>query len=170
MDQQRFDALTRTLGRTASRRGALRRAWAAGAAATLAGLLGRERSASAHHCDYIGCGCSTGVKHACGSGLVCCPSSPGLPGSGGVCAPRGQCGGDCVGQGDSCPGYCNWGDTCPDCCSGYCGQFGACDSLGCSGVGCSCTTGTLNPCDFGLVCCAISPGLAGGAGVCQYGC
>jgi hypothetical protein len=37
-------------------------------------------------------------------------------------------------------------------------------------VGCACTTGTFSPCDPGLSCCAIYPGLAGGAGVCQYGC
>jgi hypothetical protein len=169
MDERRFDALTRTLAGSTTRRGILRRASLAGMAAVVGGLLGR-RGASANHCDYIGCGCATGVRHACGNGLVCCPSSPGLPGGGGVCAPRGQCGGACVDQGDSCPAYCNWGDSCPDCCSGYCGQFGACDSQSCTGVGCSCTTGTYSPCDAGLVCCSLYPGLVGGAGVCQYGC
>jgi hypothetical protein len=140
----------------------------AGFAAALVRIFGSASIASAHHCDYAGCGCSTGTRHACGSGLVCCPSSPGTPGGGGVCAPRGQCGGTCVEQGYSCPSYCNWSDACSDCCSGYCGQFGACDQL--SGPGSSCATGTLAPCAPGLVCCPFVPGLAGGAGTCQYGC
>jgi hypothetical protein len=170
MDHQRFDAWTRELATLTTRRGVMRRAGLAAVAATLAGLFGRSQRAAAHHCDYIGCGCATGARHACGRGLVCCPSSPGLPGGAGICAPRGECGGGCVEEGDACPGYCNWGDVCPDCCSGYCGQFGACDTQVCTGVGCSCTTGTLSPCDYGLVCCSIYSGLPGGAGVCQYGC
>jgi hypothetical protein len=41
---------------------------------------------------------------------------------------------------------------------------------GCTGRGCACATGTFNPCDSGLQCCAIYPGLPGGAGVCQRRC
>jgi hypothetical protein len=41
---------------------------------------------------------------------------------------------------------------------------------GCTGRGCACTTGTFNPCDAGLQCCAIYPGVPGGAGVCQRRC
>lgn len=167
MESRRFDALTRLVARRASRRGTLR----FGALAVLGAALVPDRAA-ADHCDYAGCGCSTGVRHACGRGLVCCPSSPGVPGGGGVCAPRDQCGGGggCTGSGGACPGYCNWGDSCPDCCSGYCGPYGQCDTQACTGVGCSCTTGTYQPCDAGLVCCAIYADFPGGTGVCQYGC
>ena len=80
MDDQRFDALTRAMSVATSRRGALRLGLA-GAAATLARIFGRTQSATAHHCTYEGCGCATGTKHACGSGLVCCASSPGTPDS-----------------------------------------------------------------------------------------
>ena len=41
---------------------------------------------------------------------------------------------------------------------------------GCTGRGCACSTGTFNPCDSGLQCCAIYPGVPGGAGVCQRRC
>ena len=41
---------------------------------------------------------------------------------------------------------------------------------GCTGRGCACSTGTFSPCDSGLQCCAIYPGVPGGAGVCQYRC
>jgi hypothetical protein len=168
MDDRRFDALTRTLSEATSRRGALRRLGLAGVAAALAGILGRRQSATAHHCTYEGCGCATGTKHACGSGLVCCASSPGTPGGGGVCTPRAQCGGGCADRGASCPGYCNWGDGCSGCCSGYCGTRGACEQP--PNLGLSCTGGTINPCLYGLVCCPYVPGLAGGAGVCEYRC
>ena len=40
----------------------------------------------------------------------------------------------------------------------------------CTGAGCACSTGTYSPCDSGLQCCAIYPGVPGGAGVCQYSC
>ena len=131
MDNQRFDALARAVsGKGASRRGVLRR----GAVAAAAALFGRgllRREAAADHCDYIGCGCATGVWHACGNDLVCCPSSPGTPGGAGVCAPASECGGgQCTYWGDACPGYCNWGDSCPGCCSGYCGNLGQCAQYG----------------------------------------
>ena len=168
MDDRRFDALTRTLSDATSRRGALRRLGLAGAATALAGIFGGAQLATAHHCTYEGCGCATGTHHACGSGLVCCASSPGTPGGGGVCTPRAQCGGGCADRGAACPGYCNWGDGCSGCCSGYCGTRGACDQP--PNLGLSCTGGTINPCLYGLVCCPYVPGLAGGAGVCEYRC
>jgi hypothetical protein len=37
----------------------------------------------------------------------------------------------------------------------------------CNYIGCGCATGTLHPCNSGLVCCASSPGTPGGAGVCS---
>ena len=167
MDDQRFDALTCLVSSDLAARRRCGLGWAS-AAATLTGIFGRTQSATAHHCTYEGCGCATGTQHACGSGLVCCASSPGTPGGGGVCTPRAQCGGGCADRGASCPGYCNWGDGCSGCCSGYCGTRGACDQP--PNLGLSCTGGTINPCLYGLVCCPYVPGLAGGAGVCEYRC
>jgi hypothetical protein len=164
VDDQRFDALTRVLARATSRRGAVRRIGLAGTAAALTGLLGRQRSASAHHCSYEGCGCSTGTNHPCGSGLVCCAYNPGTPGGAGVCTPRGQCGGGCRDRGASCPGHCNWNDSCADCCSGYCGNRGSCDQPPNLGLSCG------GSCLYGLLCCPYVPGLVGGAGVCEYRC
>lgn len=37
----------------------------------------------------------------------------------------------------------------------------------CTYIGCGCATGTLHPCNDGLICCASSPGTPGGAGVCS---
>lgn len=165
MDDRRFDALTRSLAAPISRRGALRRVGLGGA--LLGTLLGRRQEAAAHHCTYEGCGCATGTQHACGQGLVCCASSPGTPGGGGVCTPRGQCGG-CTGRGNACPGYCNWGDGCADCCTGYCGSRGSCDNP--PNLNATCTGGTREPCLYGLTCCPYVPGLAGGAGSCEYTC
>ncbi len=167
VDSQRFDALSRTLARESSRRGALRWLGAGGAALAMR-FAGSRNDATAHHCSYEGCGCSTGTKHACGSGLVCCASSPGTPGGAGVCTPRGQCEGGCRDRGSACPGYCNWDDGCSGCCSGYCGPRGSCEQP--PNLGLSCSGGTANPCLYGLVCCPYVPGLAGGAGVCEYRC
>ena len=131
MDNERFDALTRVFSKRAgSRRQMLRRGGAAMVAGLFGGVLARAQPAAADHCNYIGCGCSTGVLHACGNDLVCCASSPGTPGGAGVCAPATECGGQCSYWGDACPAYCNWGDTCPDCCSGYCGNLGQCAQYG----------------------------------------
>ncbi len=166
MDPRGFDTWTRSLSKRDSRRGALRRLGRAGALAAM--LFGRERLASAHHCAYEGCGCATGTQHACGSGLVCCASSPGTPGGAGVCTPRGQCGGGCQSYGSACPGYCNWGDRCSDCCTGYCNNRGTCDSP--PNLNATCTSGTQLPCLYGLTCCPYVRGLAGGAGTCDYRC
>lgn len=125
MDQERFDALTRRVGRstsTASRRIAVRRALAGGLGALVTGAFS-GRSSSAHHCTDAGCGCATGTRHACGRGLVCCPVNPGLPGGGGVCAWKGEC--------PSAPE--------PETCSYY---------------GCECDFHDPYACDPGLGCCA----------------
>jgi hypothetical protein len=37
----------------------------------------------------------------------------------------------------------------------------------CDYIGCGCATGTLHPCNSGLVCCPSTPGTPGGAGVCS---
>lgn len=170
MDGERFDALTQVFARLASRRRVLRRL-GLGAAALVAGRTAlTTREASADHCNYIGCGCATGTRHACGRGLVCCPSSPGTPGGAGVCSLPSDCGGPCVGGGGGCPTSCNWGDACPGCCSGYCGSYGSCDTASCTGLGCACASGTFSPCDDGLVCCSSYPGVPGAQGTCQYGC
>ena len=170
MEPRRFDALVRGLATSSSRRGALRRVAVAGVAALLGRSALRPEAAIADHCDFIGCGCSTGTLHACGGDLVCCPSSPGTPGGAGVCSEPADCGGACTENGGGCSGSCNWGDTCPGCCSGFCGQFGTCDTASCTGLGCACASGTFQPCDGGLVCCSSYPGLAGAQGTCQYGC
>lgn len=170
MEPRRFDALARGLATPSSRRGALRRVAVAGVAALLGRSALRPEAAKADHCDFIGCGCSTGTLHPCGNGLVCCPSSPGTPGGAGVCSEPADCGGACTENGGGCSGSCNWGDTCPGCCSGYCGQYGTCDIASCTGLGCACASGTFQPCDGGLVCCSSYPGLAGAQGTCQYGC
>jgi len=164
MDDRRFDALTRMLAMSTSRRGALRRLGLASAVAAIAEKFAHQQT-SAHHCSSEGCGCATGTQHACGSGLVCCASTPGVPGGAGVCTPRGECDGGCRDRGASCPGYCNWDDGCSGCCSGYCGSRGSCDQP--PGIGLSCSG---NSCLYGLVCCPYVPGLTGGTGVCEYRC
>jgi hypothetical protein len=123
MDGQQFDAMTRSMATRQTRRGTLRRLAAAAGALVVASVPGRSR---ADHCSYIGCGCSTGTLHPCGSGLVCCPSSPGTPGGAGVCSNPGDCSGPCRGSDEFCSGSCNWGDNCPECCSGWCGNMGRC--------------------------------------------
>ncbi|MCC6314869.1 MAG: hypothetical protein IT337_12745 [Thermomicrobiales bacterium] len=169
MDSNRFDAFARRFASRTTRRAALRGAGAAALAALL-GRAARPETASAHHCDYIGCGCATGTQHPCGGGLVCCPMNPGMPGGAGVCSQPSDCGGSCNDGGMACPASCNWGDACPGCCSGYCGDTGACGAASCTGLGCTCASGTYSPCDDGLVCCSNIPGLLGAPGTCQYAC
>lgn len=124
MDGERFDAVTRALAVRQSRRGVTRRLAVAVGALVVAGLPARSRAG--FNCDYIGCGCATGTWHPCNDGLVCCPSSPGLPGGAGVCSLPSDCGGPCAGTGGYCGDSCNWGDNCPACCSGWCGDLGSC--------------------------------------------
>lgn len=124
MDGDRFDAVTRGLGARQTRRGSLRRLAAAAGALFAASMPVRARAG--FNCDYIGCGCATGTWHPCIDGLVCCPSTPGMPGGAGVCSQPSDCGGPCTGSGGSCGASCNWGDNCPACCSGWCGDLGSC--------------------------------------------
>lgn len=170
MEPRRFDTLTRSVATSVNRRAALRRMGrlATSALVMLGGLSRTRQTAVAHHCTYEGCGCATGTQHPCGSGLVCCASSPGTPGGAGVCTRRGQCGESCVGQSGACPGYCNWGDGCSGCCTGYCNGRGKCDTP--PNLNATCTGGTQQACLYGLLCCPYVPGLAGGAGTCEYAC
>jgi hypothetical protein len=167
MDQTRFDALTRRFARAGSRRGVLRGVARAGAA-MLAVRLGLDAAGvAARHCREYGCGCDGGVYGSCRRGLVCCPYSQGLPGGLGTCLGEDECyGPQCINSGDACAPYCGWGASCGDCCSGYCNDYGVCDTPRCTGAGCACATGTYLPCDFGLTCCPLQPGLPGGPGVC----
>lgn len=169
MDPKRFDLATRNLAGESSRRGLLRRLTATAAALAAARAAAAPAPAEARHCNYIGCACSTGTANPCGGGLVCCGTS-GLMGGPGVCSNQADCGGSCADPGDYCGDSCNWGDSCPHCCSGYCGSNGSCGFASCTGLGCSCASGTYMPCDAGLVCCSSYPGMPGAQGTCQYGC
>lgn len=169
MDSNRFDALARRVGQTNSRRGLLQRA-AQAALAAVALRLGADEGdvgAARGDCRDYGCSCNGGVYRACRSDLVCCPWSPDVPGGLGLCLTEDECYGPvCLNSGDACAPYCGWGADCPDCCSGYCGDYGVCDTPRCTGAGCACATGTYLPCDYGLACCPLQPGLPGGPGVC----
>ena len=124
MDGQRFDAVARSLATRQTRRGTLRRLAAASGALMARAIPGRSKAG--YNCDYIGCGCATGTLHPCSNGLVCCASTPGMPGGAGVCSYPGDCYGACAGRGEYCSDSCNWGDACPACFSGYCGDYGSC--------------------------------------------
>ena len=124
MDGQRFDRVARSLATRQTRRGTVQRLAAVAGAMIAAGLPARSKAG--YNCDYIGCGCATGTLHPCSGGLVCCPSSPGMPGGAGVCSNPSDCDAGCAGSGDYCSDSCNWGDNCPECCSGYCGNLGSC--------------------------------------------
>jgi hypothetical protein len=167
MDHSHFDELIKGFGKFSDRRGVVRRLARAGAALATTRLgLGAE-PAEARHCKDYGCSCIGGVYGACRRDLVCCPYSPGLPGGPGVCLTEDDCyGPQCIDSGSACAPYCGWGASCSDCCSGYCNDFGVCDTPRCSGPGCACATGTYLPCDDGLTCCPLQPGLPGGPGVC----
>jgi hypothetical protein len=154
MDEQRFDIWTRAIAHSGSRRRILRAMMGAGA------VLAAERrglsDVAAHH---------------------------GKAGPGNLCRTNGQCvGADAplvcdwngYGKGLHCCTYegnrCGFDKACCGtalCIGGYCSSG---SPSSCTGVGCACMTGTFSPCDYGLQCCAIYPGLAGGAGVCQYSC
>ena len=167
MDHERFDALTRRIGRTGSRRGFLGALSRAGLAVAAARLGIGMRGADARQCRDYGCSCNGGVYRSCRDDLVCCPWAQSLPGGLGLCLTEDECYGPrCINSGDACAPYCGWGADCPDCCSGYCGDFGVCEIPRCTGTGCACATGTYLPCDAGLVCCPLQSGLIGGPGVC----
>jgi hypothetical protein len=154
VDNQQFDSWTRALARPGSRRRLVRGLLGSGAliAITRRGLS----DAAAHH---------------------------GKAGPGDPCRTNGQCvGADAplvcdwngYGNGTNCCTYegnrCGFDAACCGtaiCLGGYCASQ---SPSSCTGPGCACTTGTYSPCDYGLDCCAIYPGMAGGAGVCQYGC
>ena len=86
MDGQRFDAVARLLATRQTRRGTLRRLVAATGALMAAAIPGRSKAG--YNCDYVGCGCATGTLHPCSNGLVCCASTPGMPGGAGVARTR----------------------------------------------------------------------------------
>ena len=100
-------------------------AWLAASGALMAAAI-PGRSKAGYNCDCIGCGRASGTLHPCSNGLVCCASTPGMPGGAGVCSYPGDCYGACAGRGEYCSDSCNWGDACPACCSGYCGDYGSC--------------------------------------------
>jgi hypothetical protein len=90
----------------------------------------------------------------CSGGLVCCDE-----GEESVC--RASCEGECALPGQACLSD-------DDCCQGSCSDEGVCYCTDPSRpiIGCSCTTGTLNPCgDSTAVCCATSD-VPGGPGIC----
>jgi hypothetical protein len=167
MDSSRFDALVRDFGRRRSRRGLLRGLAKAGAIVAAARIGVRSSDTAARHCRDYGCGCDAGVYNACRSDLVCCPWSPGVPGGLGLCLTENECyGPQCLGSGEPCAYACGWDASCDGCCSGYCDDNGLCGIPRCTGTGCACATGTYLPCDPGLSCCALQPGVPGGPGVC----
>jgi hypothetical protein len=155
MDEQRFDRWTRAFASSGSRRRLLRALVGAGAA--LAATSRGMAEVAAHHA-------SAGPGEACRSDNQCVAADAPM-----VCAWNGY-----GSAGQACCTY--EGSNCADdswCCGTNLCLGGICSSgspSSCTGPGCACTTGTFSPCDDGLVCCAIYPGLAGGAGVCQYGC
>jgi hypothetical protein len=166
MDQMRFDALAKRLGRGGSRRRLLANLARAGALVA-ATRLGLPAEPAAARCRDYGCNCNAGTHNPCRGGLICCPWSPGTPGGVGRCTSEDECyGPQCINSGDSCAYSCGYGYSCPDCCSGYCNDYGICDTPRCSGSGCACATGTYLPCDYGLTCCPLQRGLVGGPGVC----
>jgi hypothetical protein len=168
MDQTRFDSLAKRFADAGSRRGFLRGLARSGAALAAARLGFATQSADARQCRDYGCYCNAGEYLSCRRGLVCCEYAPGgYPGGPGQCLAEDECyGPQCISSGGPCAPYCGWGASCGDCCSGYCNDFGVCDTPRCTGPGCACATGTYLPCDPGLTCCPQQPGLPGGPGVC----
>jgi hypothetical protein len=197
MDGQRFDLLARAIARGGSRRQVLKGLAGGALAGGFLGAVRAPRAAAQDECvpgggscetgddccsglcnqngicyctdpsrPPIGCPCTTGTDDACGdTTLLCCPTTnePGGPGictSGMVgCNPLG-----CHQPGESC-------EINGDCCQGQCSDEGVCYCTDPDrpGIGCSCTTGTENPCgDTTLVCCATS-NAPGGPGICTSG-
>ena len=55
------------------------------------GYCGDDDHCGPPPCDGVGCECMTGTQAPCGDRLVCCPSSPGLPGGPGQCTTPDNC-------------------------------------------------------------------------------
>ncbi len=157
MNDRGFDNWTRTLAGLGSRRRVLGGLLGASGTAFLGMVRRGAPEAAAHHA-------TVGPGEPCRDDSQCVAADAPM-----VCAWNGY-----GSAGQYCCTYegnrCGFDGACCGsalCIGGYCssGSPGSC-----TGVGCACTTGTYSPCDDGLLCCAIYPGLAGGAGVCQYGC
>jgi len=154
MDEQRFDTWTRTLAHAGSRR-RLVRAVVGGAALLTAGRRGLSNAAAHHGMACPGDPCRTDNQCVAADAPMACDWN-GYGNGTNCCTYEGnRCGFDaaCCGTAICIGGYCSSGSR-----------------SSCTGVGCACMTGTFSPCDYGLQCCAIYPGLAGGAGVCQWSC
>lgn len=176
MDSERFDAITRVFAPATTRRKLLRWATVTGLVAAFSGAKATEAST----CRYQGCGCTTGTRHQCVEGMVCCPSTPGMPGGAGTCQFIDDCPEDpppppaCTWEGCTCNAGtyapCDPGLTCCPDNPGLPGSSGTCQwgcpPPPCTGYGCGCTTGTLYGCDYGLTCCPDNPNVYGGPGTC----
>lgn len=155
MEAVRFDDLTRTISRLATRRGALR--LLSGAVAAL-GLGASGQPGMARVCRTVGDRCGKGIKGHCCPGAVCrrgkkgrgrCVCRPGLT----------QCGDHCF-DGPNDPRGCGPKcEVCPeetDCCNGACcpaGQRccgGVCTDLTSDNANCG---GCTQECPAGLTCC-----------------
>jgi hypothetical protein len=110
----------------------------------------------------LGCPCDTQIADGCGNvNLDCCQVEGQAIGVGSCVSAAVGCDGQCVSVGDFCTGN-------DDCCVGLCSANSICycTDPNLPGVGCPCTTGTLDPCgDTALVCCPTTD-LVGGPGVC----
>ena len=154
MDEHRFDTWPRTLAHAGSRR-RLVRAVVGGAALLTAGRRGLSNAAAHHGMAGPGDPCRTDNQCVAADAPMACDWN-GYGNGTNCCTYEGnRCGFDaaCCGTAICIGGYCSSGSP-----------------SSCTGVGCACMTGTFSPCDYGLQCCAIYPGLAGGAGVCQWSC
>lgn len=112
-------------------------------------------------CDWYGCHCQPALLGACGNGLTCCAVQSGY-----ICVGADECPpAPCTGLGCPCvdvPGACDDGLMC--CQSGALGADGLCVSVdvcypeatSCTSWGCDCDFHLANPCDPGLMCCAVA--------------
>lgn len=112
-------------------------------------------------CDSYGCDCAPRDPWSCAAGLTCCAVQSGF-----VCVSDGECApAPCNGPGCDCvdaPGACADGLIC--CGSGLPGLDGTCqatadcypEAAACTGWGCDCDFHLAQPCDVGLMCCAVA--------------
>ncbi len=175
MDDERFDALTRALTSSTSRRRLLR-GLAGGLLASLAAMVGAVETLASHTgCRHHGQPCrrkNQCCSHRCtGAGTCMCPAAKTPCGTTACCDPATQkcCQGVCVPLGGCCTAAdCDDGNACtvdscdsatgaithtPD--NSLCGTGGACDAT----TGCTCAAG-YEPCPTGccpLVCKATTP-------------